>query len=206
MSSNYRVPVGLLSQSEEVKKSRFLTYLRHVSGKEAVREWLVAMRHEHPAARHLCWACVAAAPWDSQSYGFCDDGEPSGTAGKPLLNLLLGSGLGEIAIVVVRYYGGIKLGTGGLVRAYSYGASELLSSVATRLVVASQPFSLCCSYEELPLCQWLMEQFVCESVAYSYEEQVCVTGLCPLTVQEDFILAVRNRSHGRIRVSWFEDK
>ena len=123
-----------------------------------------------------------------------------------MLNLLLGSGLGEIAIVVVRYYGGIKLGTGGLVRAYSYGASELLSSVATRLVVASQPFSLCCSYEELPLCQWLMEQFGCESVVYSYEEQVCVSGLCPLAGQEEFILAARNRSHGRIRVSWCEDR
>lgn len=206
MSSNYRVPVGLMSHSEEIKKSRFLTYLHHASGKEAVREWLTSIRSEHPAARHHCWACVAAAPWDGQSYGFSDDGEPSGTAGKPLLNLLLGSELGEIAVVVVRYYGGIKLGTGGLVRAYSHGAAELLSSVATRLVVASQQFSLCCSYEELPLCQWLIEEFVCESVVYSYDVQVSVNGLCSLASKEDFILAVRNRSHGRIHVSWCEDK
>ena len=169
LSGNYRIPIGLVGCSEEIKKSRFLTYVGPVAGKAAMREWLTSLRNEHPAARHHCWACVAGHPLDGQSYGFSDDGEPSGTAGKPLLNLLLGCGLGEIGVVVVRYYGGIKLGTGGLVRAYSHGASELLSSVPTRLIVACQQFSLCCSYEELPLSQWLMAHFACESVDYLYE-------------------------------------
>ncbi len=202
LSSNYQIPIGLVSCSEEIKKSRFLTYVGHVAGKAVMREWLTSIRNEHPAARHHCWACVAGHPFDGQSYGFSDDGEPPGTAGKPLLNLLLGSGLGEIAAVVVRYYGGIKLGTGGLVRAYSHGASDLLGSVTTRLIVACQQFSLCCSYEELPLCQWLMVHFACESVDYFYEEQVRVTGLCPQAVQSEFSTAAVNRSNGRMVVQW----
>ena len=202
LSGNYRIPIGLVGCREEIKKSRFLTYIGHVTGKAAMREWLTSLRNEHSAARHHCWACVAGHPLDGQSYGFSDDGEPSGTAGKPLLNLLLGSGLGEIAVVVVRYYGGIKLGTGGLVRAYSHGASDLLSSVPTRLIVACQQFSLCCSYEELPLCQWLMAHFACESVDYFYEEHVRVTGLCPGAFQSEFSTAAVNRSNGRMVVQW----
>ena len=202
LSGNYRIPTGLVSGSEEIKKSRFLTYVGPVASKAAMREWLATLRNEHPTARHHCWACVAGAPLDGQSYGFSDDGEPSGTAGKPLLNLLLGCGLGEIGVVVVRYYGGIKLGTGGLVRAYSHGASELLSSVPTRLIVACQQFSVCCSYEELPLCQWLMVHFACESVDYRYEAQVCISGLCPRDFVSELSSAAANRSNGRMVVQW----
>ncbi len=204
LSGNYRIPTGLVSGSEEIKKSRFLTYVGPVASKAAMREWLATLRNEHPTARHHCWACVAGAPLDGQSYGFSDDGEPSGTAGKPLLNLLLGCGLGEIGVVVVRYYGGIKLGTGGLVRAYSHGASELLSSVPTRLIVACQQFSVCCSYEELPLCQWLMVHFACESVDYRYEAQVCISGLCPRDFVSELSSAAANRSNGRMVVQWHD--
>ena len=204
LSGNYRIPTGLVSGSEEIKKSRFLTYVGPVASKAAMREWLATLRNEHPTARHHCWACVAGAPLDGQSYGFSDDGEPSGTAGKPLLNLLLGCGLGEIGVVVVRYYGGIKLGTGGLVRAYSHGASELLSSVPTRLIVACQQFSVCCSYEELPLCQWLMVHFACESVDYRYEAQVCISGLFPRDFVSELSSAAANRSNGRMVVQWHD--
>lgn len=125
----YRVPNEILDSSEEIKKSHFLTFLAPVANKAEMREWLLTLRQQHNTARHHCWACVAGAPWDGQQYGFSDDGEPSGTAGKPLLNMLLGSGLGEVGVIVVRYYGGIKLGTGGLVRAYSSGLTELLKVV-----------------------------------------------------------------------------
>ena len=204
LSGNYRIPIGLVGCSEEIKKSRFLTYIGHVTGKAAMREWLTSLRNEHPAARHHCWACVAGHPFDGQSHGFSDDVEPSGTAGKPLLNLLLGSGLGEIGVVVVRYYGGIKLGTGGLVRAYSHCASELLSSVPTRMFVVCQQFSICCSYDELPLSQWLMAHFACESVDYLYEEQVRVTGLCPRDFVSELSSVAVNRSNGRMVVQWHD--
>ena len=82
----------------------------------AAKAFVESVRAEHPDARHHCVAWVAGPPDDSQQLGFSDDGEPAGTAGKPMLAQLMGSGVGEITAVVVRYYGGILLGTGGLVK------------------------------------------------------------------------------------------
>ncbi|GAK29250.1 YigZ family protein, partial [Serratia liquefaciens] len=122
----YPIPAGPISVSEEIKKSRFITLLAPTSGVDAAKAFIQQVRDEHPAARHHCWAFVAGPPTDSQQLGFSDDGEPSGTAGKPILAQLMGSGIGEITAVVVRYYGGIKLGTGGLVRAYGSGVQQAL--------------------------------------------------------------------------------
>lgn len=81
--------------------------LAHTDGVEAAKAFVESVRAEHPDARHHCVAWVAGAPDDSQQLGFSDDGEPAGTAGKPMLAQLMGSGVGEITAVVVRYYGGI---------------------------------------------------------------------------------------------------
>lgn len=199
---NYRTPTEILDVSEEIKKSRFLTFLAPITGKEQMREWLLTLRQQHSSARHHCWACVAGAPWDGQQYGFSDDGEPSGTAGKPLLNLLLGSGLGEVGVIVVRYYGGIKLGTGGLVRAYSSGVTELLKGGPTRLVVSSTAFSLECGYDDLALSQRLIAQFSCENVQCEYGTVIQITGNCPLVHCREMDAALTNRSHGRVIMQW----
>jgi uncharacterized YigZ family protein len=202
LKADYRVPAEALEFSEEIKKSRFLTYLAHVQHKEQMREWLLTLRREHTGARHHCWACVAGEPWDGQQYGFSDDGEPAGTAGKPLLNLLLGSGLGEIGVVVVRYYGGVKLGTGGLVRAYSNGGSNLLQRMMTRTIVASAPFLLECQYEDLSVSQHLFTHLDCDDVQYEYGAVIRVTGCCPLVHRSELATALTNRSHGRIALRW----
>ena len=116
MAADYPIPVGPVEVSEEIKKSRFITFIAHTPTVPAAKAWIDDIRAQHPGARHHCWAFVAGAPQDSQVYGFSDDGEPSGTAGKPMLAQLMGAGLGEVAAVVVRYYGGVLLGTGGLVK------------------------------------------------------------------------------------------
>lgn len=201
-TGNYRTPTEILDVSEEIKKSRFLTFLAPITGKEQMREWLLTLRQQHSSARHHCWACVAGAPWDGQQYGFSDDGEPSGTAGKPLLNLLLGSGLGEVGVIVIRYYGGIKLGTGGLVRAYSSGATGLLKAAPTRLVVSSAVFSLECGYDDLALIQRLIAQFSCENVQCEYGTVIQISGNCPLACCREMNAALTNRSHGRVIIQW----
>ena len=121
------VPVSF---SEEIKKSRFTTILAATPGIDAAKAFIQRVREEHASAGHHCWAFVAGAPDDSQQLGFSDDGEPSGTAGKPMLSQLMGSGIGEITAVVVRYYGGIPLGTGGLVKAYGGGVQQALKLVS----------------------------------------------------------------------------
>ncbi|WP_268597189.1 YigZ family protein, partial [Escherichia coli] len=120
----YPIPAEATCFTEEIKKSRFITLLAPTSGVEAAKAFIQQVRDEHPAARHHCWAFVAGSPDDSQQLGFSDDGEPSGTAGKPILAQLMGSGIGEVTAVVVRYYGGVKLGTGGLVKAYGNGVQQ----------------------------------------------------------------------------------
>ena len=128
---SWLIPAEPVTFVEEIKKSRFITLLAHTDGVEAAKAFVESVRAEHPDARHHCVAWVAGPPDDSQQLGFSDDGEPAGTAGKPMLSQLMGSGVGEITAVVVRYYGGILLGTGGLVKAYGSGVQQALNMLTT---------------------------------------------------------------------------
>ena len=92
--------------------------MARVSSPEEAKTFIEAVRQEHSQATHNCWAYVAGEPGSTAQVGASDDGEPKGTAGRPMLTVLLHCGVGEIAAVVTRYFGGILLGTGGLVRAY----------------------------------------------------------------------------------------
>lgn len=157
---------------EEIKKSRFITYIRHTEGMEQAKAFWAEIRALHPHARHHCWATVAGQPNDSQQYGFSDDGEPSGTAGKPMLNYLLGSGLGEISAVVVRYYGGILLGTGGLVKAYSNGVQQGLLQVEKIRKVLRKSYRLQCEYEQFNTIQHLIVEQDIELVEQQFSDKV----------------------------------
>lgn len=103
----------------EIKKSRFLGHLYPVSNRAEARTTLEQIRREHPNAVHVCWVLLC----DGDS-GLDDDGEPSGTAAKPMYNVLTHKQLHQVLAVVVRYWGGIKLGAGGLSRAYGQAISE----------------------------------------------------------------------------------
>ena len=149
--AEYLIPKSAVVFEEEIKKSRFITYLQHTEGLEQAKAFWVEIKAKHPNARHHCWAAVAGKPTDSQQLGFSDDGEPAGTAGKPMLSALQGSLVGEISAVVVRYYGGILLGTGGLVRAYGNGVQQALKLLETERKVERQLFQVHCDYAQLKL-------------------------------------------------------
>ncbi|QRV02617.1 YigZ family protein [Arcanobacterium phocisimile] len=120
MTTLLRLPAGTQLRSElEIKRSRFITLIRRVESAQAARDLLSDARNEFPDARHHCSAYVISVPGAQPLNHSSDDGEPSGTAGRPMLDVLLGGNLTDIAAVVVRYFGGTLLGTGGLVRAYS---------------------------------------------------------------------------------------
>ncbi|MCZ9308349.1 YigZ family protein [Corynebacterium uberis] len=128
----YRLPQAGTTWSHEleIKRSRFLTYIRRVSDERSARAFLDEVRAQHPTARHHCSAYIYHVPAAQPVERSSDDGEPSGTAGRPMLEQLRGSGMLDIAAVVVRYFGGIKLGAGGLVHAYSNSVGETLPLVA----------------------------------------------------------------------------
>lgn len=121
----YWIPSETTFFEQEIKRSRFLTWITSVSTPDDVDHFIDEIAEQHPDARHVCWAYILGAP-NSPIQKANDDGEPSGTAGKPILNVLQHSDCGDIIVVVVRYFGGIKLGAGGLVRAYSGSASQTL--------------------------------------------------------------------------------
>ena len=115
--------VGNIENIIEIKKSKFLAFAYSVGSEEEVDKILDNLRAEHRSANHVTYAYVLFSP----SVEKCsDDGEPSGTAGKPILENIKRKGLQNVLVVVVRYFGGIKLGAGGLVRAYSNSAKEVL--------------------------------------------------------------------------------
>ncbi|OFS73821.1 IMPACT family protein [Trueperella sp. HMSC08B05] len=111
----------------EIKRSRFIALSRPAASVEEARALLADARAEFPDARHHCSAYVVSVPSAQPILHSSDDGEPSGTAGRPMLDVLTGNELMDVAVVVVRYFGGTLLGTGGLVRAYSDAVREVLS-------------------------------------------------------------------------------
>ena len=112
------------------RRSRFLTRLHRVTSVEQAEERIRAARTDHPDARHHCTALVIGATFDAAPvHRSSDDGEPSGTAGMPMLQALLHADLTDTLAVVIRYFGGVKLGAGGLVHAYSESVSQALEAV-----------------------------------------------------------------------------
>lgn len=129
---------------EEVRKSRFLALAAPVSSVEAAQAFIE--RVSVPTATHNCWA------WKlGNQYRFNDDGEPGGTAGRPILAAIEGQDCDQVVVVVIRWYGGIKLGTGGLVRAYGGCAARCLQQADKQPLVVRATFGFTCTYAEWPL-------------------------------------------------------
>ncbi len=182
----YLKPVGMSSYQHEVKRSRFISKIKHIESAKQARQWFAEINTEYPDARHVCWAYIAGQPSNSEQSMF-DDGEPTGTAGKPILNVLQHSDAGEIAAVVIRYFGGIKLGAGGLVRAYSTATSEAIKqiefihNVPLQCVKLTLPFA-----EENTLRHWL-EDTEGQLKTIEYGQQVTAWCQLPSVNVETFL-------------------
>ena len=159
---------------EEIKKSRFLTFICPAKEKIAAMKFLAEMKILHKDAGHHCWAYIGGSPDDSVNMGCSDDGEPKGTAGKPMLAVLQGTHVGELVAVVVRYSGGIKLGTGGLVRAYSNGLQQLCPTMPTSEKRFFERFELQCSYSQMATLEHLLESNSGRIINANYEQSVVV--------------------------------
>ncbi|HFK7185912.1 TPA: IMPACT family protein [Serratia odorifera] len=197
----YPIPAAVISVNEEIKKSRFITFLAPTCGIDAAKAFILQVKEEHPAARHHCWAFVAGAPSDSQQLGFSDDGEPSGTAGKPILAQLMGSGIGEVTAVVVRYYGGIKLGTGGLVKAYGNGVQQALKQLTLISKVPQLEYTLLCDYAQLALVENLLQQMEGQILHGEYGAKVLLHLALPATGVEAFGNKLRDLSRGNLQLA-----
>ncbi len=197
----YLIPAQPAQFEEEIKKSVFITYLAHTPSVETAKAFVEQIKTKHSDARHNCWGFVAGRPEDSMKWGFSDDGEPSGTAGKPILAQLSGSGVGEITAVVTRYSGGIKLGTGGLVKAYGGGVQQALKLLQTIEKKITTKLRLELDYGFMPIAQSLMPQFGVVEVDAEYSDQVVLVVEIELREVSAFTQAIINKSGAKAIVT-----
>lgn len=127
---------------------------------------------EFADANHNCWAYVVGPPGSTSQVGMSDDGEPHGTAGRPMLNVLLHSSVGDIAAVVTRYFGGTLLGTGGLVKAYSGGIQLALNNLAVVERIPRSELVVLLDYSTITLFQRLLPQFEAEILHQEFDTDV----------------------------------
>lgn len=168
----------------EAKKSRFIARLYTVLDKAQAKQALGNTRADYPDARHHCWAYVLNS---GTSAAMSDDGEPSGTAGKPILNALLHKQISDAMIVVSRYFGGIKLGAGGLARAYSKSAQMLVEASHFSVPVKGLHYKLEFDFAlEQSIRHWL-SQLNGEIMKIDYLESVCCEIIIPESAAEQFV-------------------
>lgn len=183
----------------EIRKSRFIAYALPVADRDAAMAELQRLRAEHPTATHVCWALLAGG----QS-GMSDDGEPSGTAGRPILEVLRHHDLDGVLAAVVRYYGGVKLGAGGLVRAYTdaIAAALLNAERIERITLARLAIEL--GYpDEARIRRWIeQEGYTLVDSAYTMTVRLVIT--LPATAQDAARAALLDLTQGRAGFPAFE--
>ncbi|WP_022662064.1 YigZ family protein [Paucidesulfovibrio longus] len=168
MHARHPIPARICRVEETIRRSRFIATAGHAPDTDAARAFVARVKEEFPDAAHNCWAFVAGPPGSTARMGQSDDGEPHGTAGRPMLNALLHSGVGEIAVVVTRYFGGVKLGTGGLVRAYGDMARLALESLPLREKVERIRLDALLAYEHVDGFRRLLPVFEAEVVSEEF--------------------------------------
>jgi len=182
----YNIPEHSNEVIYEVKKSRFITRAANISNKKDAKVFLEQAKHDYPDARHHCWAYQFGPPHSPHSAAMSDDGEPSGTAGKPILNVLQHKDIGDIMIVVIRYFGGIKLGAGGLVRAYSNAAQQVIENLTLKKEVATTPIVVKCDFsQEQTVRHWLTKELT-DHINVEYQHNVVIHIHFPIDQLEAF--------------------
>jgi uncharacterized YigZ family protein len=188
------------------KKSRFIAEVFPVSSEEEAAEILEEVKKQYWDARHHCWAYVIG---DTQTAERCsDDGEPSGTAGKPILEVIRGQKLSNVLVVVTRYFGGTLLGTGGLVRAYSSACKEALASSTIITKIEGFKLKIKTDYTGLGKIQYILGQRGIPVIETVYAEQV---ELYALTAKEEERVVCAGLIEGtngkvqieRVGICWF---
>jgi uncharacterized YigZ family protein len=198
--TGYRIPAERHRVEQVVERSRFITTLAPADTPEAARAFIDDMRHEFADATHNCWAFVAGPPGSTRSIGMSDAGEPHGTAGRPMLDVLLYSEVGEVVAVVTRYYGGVKLGKGGLVRAYGGGVQHALSSLPTVLRTPTVEAEVSVAYNDVDALRRLLDEHGGAVAREDYGAEVVYAATLPAAAVEAFCRQLTDRTAGRARV------
>jgi len=201
MTFLYYTPVNTVTHTSVEKKSRFLTFVSEVSAKEQALEMLGVIATKEVGANHNCSAYIIGNPSSPKVIHCSDDGEPSGTAGKPLLNILVHENIGNVLVVVTRYFGGIKLGSGGLVRAYSSGLKMALGGIELKGFVAQKKMKISFHYQFEGVIRRTCEDRGAVILDTHYGVKPCFYLDVEEAGLESFIAELQEITSGRVQVS-----
>ncbi len=184
------------------KKSRFIGVAAHVSSEDEAAEFVRKIKKEYYDARHSCWAYVIGDK--SESMRASDDGEPQGTAGRPILDVITGKGLTYTIVVVTRYFGGTLLGTGGLVRAYSKAADEAVQNAVISEMKEADVLSVRAAYNDTGRIQYLLAAKGVNVIGTEYGADAVFTILIEKDKTESIKAEMTEATGGRVSAEVIE--
>ncbi|MGE5603129.1 MAG: YigZ family protein [Nitrososphaerales archaeon] len=199
-ATRYPVPAGRVRVEEVILRSRFITTAGPAASVEEAKAFIAEIRGEFRDANHNCHAFAAGPPASTAMAGMSDDGEPSGTAGRPMLAVVLGSGIGDLAVVVTRYFGGAKLGTGGLVRAYSGGVKAALEVLPVREKVNYRSLLVSGPYPYVTPLERLLSGFEATVVSRDFAADVTWQIQAPEEQVEKLVAALVELGRGELEI------
>jgi uncharacterized YigZ family protein len=198
--SGYPVPARQTRVELRFGNSRFIGTVDDAATVARARRFIESIRARYPDASHHVYA-FAVGHGASVTHGMGDDGEPAGTAGRPTLAVVQGADLGDVVLVTTRYFGGTKLGTGGLVRAYTATAQQALAAVPRARRVALCRFDARVGYEHYALCRRLLEEGGASIQTESFGREVALGGTCPADQAKRLDAAVGQATSGQGRLT-----
>lgn len=203
MSDSYKI-VYKGGEGEIVeKKSRFIAYVKPVDTEEEANDFIESIKKKNWDARHNCSAVVIG---ENNEFSRCsDDGEPASTAGKPMLEVLINEGIHNVAVVVTRYFGGVLLGTGGLVRAYQGAVKE---GLAASVIVEKQKgakYKIITDYNGIGKLQYIIASLNIFTINTEYTENVDIEVMVNSSMEKEFVDKVVEGTNGKVKISRIEE-
>ena len=185
----------------EVKKSRFIAIAIPANTLEEVKSIVKYVWEIHPEATHVVHAAVVGKA--GTMFSSSDDREPKNTAGRPALEVLKGSGITNICVCIVRYFGGTLLGTGGLVKAYGDSAKEVLKIVNTEELIEKISFKILLSYDSYTLMKRLLDEVKASNLSEDFGTGITIKGQIPLSEKDKLAQGVLDIGQGKLQVEFY---
>ena len=203
MADGYPIPAGRAETELIINRSRFISTADYTPTIDAAKSLISDVKETYPDASHHVYA-FAVGYGATVTHGMTDDGEPKSTAGKPTLAVVRGSGLGDVTVVTTRYFGGTKLGTGGLVKAYTESAQLVLAEMAREEKIAKQTLAFTVAYHFYEPITRLVTQYDGEIASQAFSTDVLLSVILPESQVKPFAAALTEMSSGRIMLDLSE--
>jgi len=203
--NTYLVPSETVLVEQEIKKSRFIATVSRTANREDAKRFIEQVSSKYPDASHNCYAFVAGNPNTAADVGMGDDGEVPGTAGKPMLSVLQHKNIGEITVVVTRYFGGIKLGPGGLVRAYTSSLQLALDKLKVEPRVSNVELTVVIDYQFENSLRQILKKMKIEISEIEYRKDILFHIELPENMVDKINEQIMNLTRGQAHINWHNE-